>query len=217
MGLNDNIHTISKSIISEKQERIEARERKDFLKECQNELKALLLNMLIEEKKDGTNIYLDTCKDYLINDALTTYINSQKNKYLIDRLEKNYKKDLQHFLILNYYTICGTAEKIAKKQVEDVEDYKKQIAIERWNLQRQKMQLQIEGEKQKNTYKSQKEAERIYKIQTAQRQKIVNNTAKISNNLIVTVIKIFLGITFAPLLIMGFLLIGFLNGMGGRR
>ena len=51
MGLNDNIHTISKSIISEKQERIEARERKDFLKECQNELKALLLNMLIEEKK----------------------------------------------------------------------------------------------------------------------------------------------------------------------
>lgn len=217
MGLNDNIHTISKSIVSEKQERIEARERKDFLKECQNELKALLLNMLIEEKKDGTNIYLDTCKDYLINDVLTRYINSQKNKYLIDRLEKNYKKDLQHFLILNYYAICGTAEKIAKKQTEDVEDYKKQIALERWNLQRQKMQLQIEREKQKNTYKSQKEAERIYKIQTAQRQKIVNNTAKISNDLIVTVIKIFLGITFAPLLIMGFLLIGFLNGMGGRR
>lgn len=218
MGLNDNIYTISKSIVSEKQEKQKQREQKEVLAEQKTEVKQLLLLELISAKKENINIYKDEVKEYIIHSVLDNYVNSLNNEFK-KRFESNYKKEVQQHMLLYYYSICSQAERIAKKQQEDTNDYKQQIALEKWELQRQKMQLQIEREKQKldiqaqkSNLKQQKEAERIRQQQVQQTKQNIDTAFKV----LAICCKVMLYMTLAPFLILALCCGGFLSGASGK-
>lgn len=205
MGLNDNIYTISKSIVSEKQEKAKQREEKEVLATEKSKVKQLLLLELINAKKENINIYTDDSKDFIIHSVLDNYVNSLKDEYK-KRFETKYKKEVQQHILLYYYTVCSQAERIAKKQQEDTNDYKQQIALEKWELQRQKMQLQIEREKQKldiqaqkSNLKQQKEAEKIKQRQAQQTQQAINLVIEF----VTIFIKIMMFFMFLPFIIFG--------------
>lgn len=190
----------------DKQKEQEKEKQKEYSKVLQNtkeKLKQILLLQLIEAKKTNINIYLDDYKDFYINSTIQEYLQNFQSKAWQQHFNEKYRIEVLNYLTLNYYTTCSNAERIAKKQNEGVDDYKKQIALEKWELQRQKIQLQIEREKQKNTYKSQKEAERIKQSAT---------TAAVGD-VITIIFKICLYLVLAPFYILGFLLIGFFGGI----
>lgn len=218
MGLNDNIYTISKSIVSEKQEKAKQREEKEVLATERSNVKQLLLLELINAKKENINIYTDDSKDFIIHSVLDNYVNSLKDEYK-KRFETKYKKEVQQHILLYYYNVCSQAERIAKKQQEDINDYKQQIALEKWELQHQKMQLQIEREKQKldiqvqkNNLKQQKEAERIRQQQAQQTKQNIDTAFKV----LAICCKVMLYMTFAPFLILALCCGGFLGGASGK-
>lgn len=212
MGLNDNIYTISKSIISERQERQKEREQKDVLADIKSKLKQLLLLELINAKKSNINIYLDEVKDYILKSVVSGYSNRLKKNFK-NRFESTYKKASTQYLLLNYYTICSQAERISKKQQEDfASDYKKQIALEKWQLQRQKMQLQIAREKQKLSQKQQELSQKQQKISQKQQQEAEQHQNE-KMTILLTIVKILI----APIWICALLLVGFVNGMANSK
>lgn len=163
MGLNDNVYTISKTLISDKQEKAKAREGKEYLQHLQAEFRHFLLQELIYSKNQNENIYIDDFKDYIIGKVVFDYVDSlsaERQK----RFNKQYRHDVISFMLLNYYKTCGQAERIAKKQNAEAEDYKKQIAIEKWQLQKKKMELQLEKEKQKNNREVQQQKQETINI-----------------------------------------------------
>jgi len=211
MGLNDNIYTISKSIVSEKQEKAKQREEKEVLMTEKSEVKQLLLLELINAKKESINIYTDESKDFIIHSVLDNYVNNLNDEYR-KRFETKYKKEVQQYILLYYYSVCAQAERIAKKQQEDINSCKQQIALEKWELQRQKMQLQIEREKQKSNLKQQKEAERIKQQQAQQTKQNIDTAFKV----LAICCKVMLYMTLAPFLILALCCGGFLGGASGK-
>ena len=209
MGMYNELNKISQSIVTSKQAKQQIKEQETFEKELQNELLQIMQEQLIFAYEDGLNIFLNETKENIIFKTFNEYLSKyNSNKTWVDRFNCKYRNNLETFLSQNYFTIAGKAERIAKKQgVND--DYKKQIAIEKWDLQKQLMQQKL-GEK------SQKEAEQE-RIDQARRQQarrqLINDLLQIGGKIFVFTCKATMYMLLAPLFIIACFGGGFLGGM----
>lgn len=193
MGMYDYLHSISRNIEQNQVDIKKSQEHQKQIEFVQSELDGLLMSQL----KENDNIYSDDTKDMIID----TIINSTDLRlYSIDYTRQ--------YLLKRYYIIARQVEQIKKKQgVND--DYKKQIALEKWDLQKQIMQ-------QKISEKSQKEAEkeRIEQLRKRQaRQELIGSLLSIAGKVFVFTCKATLYMLLAPLFIIACFGGGFLGGM----
>lgn len=191
MGMYDYLHSISRNIEQNQVDIKKSQEHQKQIEFVQSELDGLLMSQL----KENNNIYSDDTKDMIID----TIINSTDLRlYSIDYTRQ--------YLLKRYYTMARQVEQIKKKQGAN-DDYKKQIAIEKWNLQKQIMQ-------QKISEKAQKEVERqqIIAAQKKQaRQQLLNDLLVISGKVFVFMCKATMYMILAPI----FLALCFLGGFAG--
>lgn len=210
MGLNNSINTLNQSIISEKQERKQLKEKKELLKDEKDELKSILLNELIDLYNSNINIYVDDIKDSTISNVLNEYIKGLYSQAWRNKFEKEYKKDVEKYLLQNYYSVASQAERISKKQNERKNDYKKQLAFAKFEWQKEKEQQKINLQKIK-------EAERIKQKQAQQTQQIVYSCTSASCNIISTLVKIAGFMILAPIIVAGALFIGFISALSKMK
>ena len=193
MGMYDYLHSISRNIEQNQVDIKKSQEHQKQIEFVQSELDGLLMSQL----KENDNIYSDDTKDMIID----TIINSTDLRlYSIDYTRQ--------YLLKKYYTIARQVEQIKKKQgVND--DYKKQIALEKWDLQKQIMQ-------QKISEKAQKEAERQQIIAAQKKQatqELIGSLLSIAGKVFVFTCKATLYMLLAPLFIIACFGGGFLGGM----
>ena len=197
MGMYNELNKINQSINQQAIEIKKTQEHQKMVEYVKSELDGLLLAVLM----NSNNIFDDDTKSIAIDDVLNN------TDVLL------YNKDFtRQYINKRYYIIARQVEQVKKKQ-SDNDDYKKHIALERWELQREKMKLQIEREKQKNNIKQQKATAKI------QSKKTSCNYSSISSgiNAILIICKIMLYIAIAPIIIIAFLLSGFFGGAMGRK
>ena len=193
MGMYDYLHSISRNIEQNQVDIKKSQEHQKQIEFVQSELDGLLMSQL----KESDNIYSDDTKDMIID----TIINSTDLRlYSIDYTRQ--------YLLKKYYTIARQVEQIKKKQgVND--DYKKQIALEKWDLQKQIMQQKISEKTQKELKQQQIEAER--KRQAS--QELIGSLLSIAGKVFVFTCKATLYMLLAPLFIIACFGGGFLGGM----
>lgn len=114
-----------------------------------------------------------------------------------------YNKDYtRQYLNKRYYTIARQVEQIKKKtEASNKPDYRERIAIEKWDLQRQKELLKIKQLKQKTAQNEQK-----YNAKRPQKQMYVKRSGSGGE-----VAKILIYIMLAPLFIFGLIIYGFIS------
>ena len=122
-----------------------------------------------------------------------------------------YNKDYtRQYLNKKYYTIARQVEQIQKKTApQNQDDYKKQIAIEKWNIQRERerVKLQIEAERLKQL--QQKQIQKQYKpVQTRQPQRYYTPIRSGSGS---EIAKVLIYLMFAPIAIFGIIIYGFIS------
>lgn len=217
MGLNNSINTLNQSIISEKQERKQLKEKKELLKDEREELKSILLNELIDLYNSNVNIYVDDIKDSTISNVLNEYIKGLYSQAWRNRFEKEYKKDVEKYLLQNYYTIASQAERISKKQNERKDDYKKQLAFKKFEWQKEKEQQKIDIQKIKEAERIRQQQAKINIRQAQQTQQILNSCANASCSVIYTLIKITGFLILAPIIVAGALFIGFISALSKMK
>ena len=206
MGMYDELNKISSGILSKSQAKQQIKEQQEFEKELQKELLQTMQERLIIEAENN-NIFENETKERIIIESIEEYLQTVRSKAWRNRFNKKYRKNLQQFLNQNYFTVAGKAERIEKKQNANKDDYKKQIAIEKWDLQKQIMQ-------QKISEKSQKEAEkeRIEQLRKRQaRQELIGSLLSITGKVFVFTCKATMYIVLAPI----FLALCFLGGFAG--
>ena len=213
MGLNDNVYNISKTMLSEKQERKQLKEKKELLKDEKEELKSILLNELIDLYNNNVNIYIDDVKDNTITNILNQYIKGLYNQTWRNKFEKDYKKDVEKYLLQNYYSIASQAERISKKQNERKGDYKKQLAFAKFEWQKEKEQQKIDLQKIKEAERIRQQQAKINIKQAQQTQQILNSCTGASCSIIYTLIKITGFLILAPIIVAGALFIGFISAL----
>lgn len=209
MGMYNELNKISQSIVTSKQVKQQIKEQETFEKELQNELLQIMQEQLIFAYEDGLNIFLNETKEDIILKTFNEYLAKyNSNKTWVDRFNSKYRNNLTNFLNQNYFTTAGKAERIAKKQGVN-NDYKKQIAIEKWNLQKQIMQQKISEKSQKEAEKEQ--IEQLRKRQA--RQELIGSLLSIAGKILVFTCKATLYMLLAPLFIIACFGGGFLGGM----
>lgn len=192
MGMYDYLNNITKSIDNQTTAQ-ETKSNKKF--KIENNLLVKLEYFIKHYKTKNKNIYNVNIQDEIIQKALYSCfgdLESQHDYKNIEDYVNNYQtkenridEDYYYlFCMKNYLKCCRNVEALMKKSNELTNnDYKKQIAIEKWDLQKQIMQ-------QKLNEKSQKEAE---KIKTLQR--------KMNQDIIFFIIKIFLWFVIGVLIL----------------
>ena len=191
MGMYNELNKINQSINQQAVEIKKTQEHQKMVEYVKSELDGILLASLMTK----TNIFDDDTKSIAIDEVI--------NNTDVLLYNKDYTRQ---YVNKRYYTIARQVEQVKKKQ-SNSDDYKKQIALEKWQLQRQKMQLQIERERQKINTKQQKEAAKIEQQKAARQQRIMRNTECV----ISSVIKAMLYIAIAPILVISFIFTGFLG------
>lgn len=209
MGMYNELNKISQSIVTSKQAKQQIKEQEAFEKELQNEFLQIMQEQLIFAYEDGLNIFLNETKENIIFKTFNEYLAKyNSNKIWVDRFNYKYRKNLEAFLSQNYFTIAGKAERIAKKQGVN-NDYKKQIAIEKWGLQKQIMQQKLNEKSQKEAEKQRMEALRLQQIRKQQ----INDILKVISQILVFTMKATAYIVIAPLFVIACFAGGFLGGM----
>lgn len=191
MTLNNRIKLIQGNqdiIIAEMKESQKQQKQVEYIK---NELDGLLWADMMEHN----NIFDDEIRSIIIDDCMST------TDVLL------YNKDYTYqYLCKRYYTIARQVEQIKKKtEATNKPDYKQRIAIEKWNIQRQKELLKIKQLEQKITQNEQK-----YNIRQPQQRTATRTIYKASGSGS-EVAKVLIYIMFAPLVIMGLVLYGFIS------
>ena len=139
MGLNDNVRSISTTLISERKEAEKSKQQKEYLQELKERFNDMLFNELINKLKENCNIYEDEIHDISIDYIIKEYQNTL-NSLQLKRFNNLYINDIYTNLQKNYFTLCVKAEKIYKKQEAEKEDYKKIIAFEKLQLDKEKFE-----------------------------------------------------------------------------
>jgi hypothetical protein len=191
MTLNNRIKMIENN---QTQAIIELKKSQENQKQVEY-IKSELKNMLLCELLELNNLYnFDTKAEAIekvINNTTTLLYN------------KNFTRQ---FLNEKYYQVARQVEQIKKKTATNNDiDYKQKIAIEKWNLQRQKELLKIEKLKQdinKNNIK--------YNIKQSQQRTTTRTIYKASGSG-GEVAKVLLYLMFAPIAIFGIIIYGFIS------
>lgn len=209
MSLNNSINNINMSIISRKQQEQKEAEAKKMLIDLKANFKSFLRDNIIEALECKSNIYIDDVKSYLIDKTITQY----KKTLSVDgvqRFNAKYNDNILIFLNDIYYTTCKQAEQIHKKQTpQNQDDYKKQIAIDKWNLQRERERVKLAIEREKLQQLQQKQIQKQYKpVQTRQPQRYYTPIRSGSGG---EVAKVLIYIIFAPVAIFWLIIYGFIS------
>lgn len=191
MTLNNRIKLMEENqniIIAEMKESQKNQKQVEYIK---NELDGLLWADMMEHN----NIFDDEIRSIIIDDCMST------TDVLL------YNKDYTYqYLCKRYYTLARQIEQIKKKTATNNDiDYKQRIAIDKWNLQRQKELLKIEKLKQdinKNNIK--------YNIRQPQQRTATRTIYKASGSG-GEVAKVLIFLMFAPVAIFGLIIYGFIS------
>ena len=191
MTLNNRIKLIQENqdiIIAEMKESQKNQKQVEYIK---NELDGLLWADMMEHN----NIFDDEIRSIIIDDCMST------TDVLL------YNKDYTYqYLCKRYYTIARQVEQIQKKTApKNQDDYKRQIALDRWDLKRQKELLKIKQLEQKIAQNEQK-----YNMRQAPKQPTKQVYINRSGNG-GEVAKVLLYLMFAPVAIFGLILYGFIS------
>ena len=219
MGMYDYLNNITKSIDNQ----ATAQETKSSRKfKIENNLLVKLEYYIKHYKTKNKNIYDINIQDEIIQKTLYSCfgdLESQHDYKNIEDYVNNYQpkderidEDYYYlFCMKSYLKCCRNVESLIKKSNEltNKDDYKKQIALEKWNLQKQIMQQKISEKAQKEAEKEQIEQARR---QQARRQ-LINDLLQIGGKIFVFTCKATLYMLLAPLFIIACFGGGFLGGM----
>lgn len=194
MTLNNRIKMIENN---QTQAIIEMKKSQENQKQVEY-IKSELKNMLLCELLELDNLYNIDIKAIAIENVLNNTTTLLYNK--------NFTRQ---FLNEKYYQVARQVEQIKKKTApKNQDDYKKQIAIEKWDLQRQKELLKIKQLEQKIARNEQK-----YNVRQAQKQssKQIKTVYSGQGAVAIEIIKAFMFIMFAPIAIFGLIIYGFIS------
>jgi hypothetical protein len=187
MGMYNELNNIKRAVDQQVVEMKKTQEQQKRVEYVKNELDGLLWAELME----SNNIFDDEIKAIVIDTCMN---NSDVLLY-----NKDYTRQ---YLNKRYYTIARQVEQIKKKtEATNKPDYRERIAIEKWDLQRQKELLKIKQLEQKITQNEQK-----YNMRQAKKQLHINGSGCIAG-----LIKVLLYLTFAPIAIFGLIIYGFIS------
>ncbi len=187
MGMYNELNNIKRAVDQQTVEMKKTQEQQKRVEYVKNELDGLLWAELME----SNNIFDDEIKAVVIDTCMN---NSDVLLY-----NKDYTRQ---YLNKRYYTIARQVEQIKKKTApKNQDDYKKQIAIEKWDLQRQKELLKIKQLEQKIAQNEQK-----YNAKQPQKQIYVKRSGSGGK-----VAKVLLYLMFAPIAIFGLIIYGFIS------
>lgn len=186
MGMYNELNNISRAVNGQA---LELKKTQQQQKQAEY-IKSELRSMLQSELMDLNDIFND--------DTKATAIESVLNNTIILLYSKDYTRQ---FLNDKYYTIARQVEQIQKKTTpKNQDDYKKQIALDKWELQRKRELLKIKQLEQKiaqneQKYNMKQPAKTIYKASGSGSE----------------VAKVLLYLILAPIVIFGFIIYGFIS------
>lgn len=183
MGMYNELNNISRAVSGQALELKKTQQQQKQAEYIKSELKSMLQNELM----DFDNIFNDDIKATAIENVL--------NNTIVLLYNKDYTRQ---FLNEKYYIIARQVEQI-KKKTEAKDDYKKQIALEKWEIQkeRERLKMQLEAEKLKQAQQKQ------YTKAKYQAPALNVNCSGIA--------KAFIFIMFAPFAIFGLIVYGFIS------
>lgn len=151
MGMYNELNNIKRAVDQQAIEMKRTQEHQKQVEYIKSELKSMLHDELIE----SNNIYSEEIKEIAIENVV--------NNTLMLLYSKDYTRQ---FLNEKYYTVARQVEQIKKKTETAPNDYKKQIALEKWGIQKQREQIRLQREQ----IRLQKEAEQLKKLQQPQQK-----------------------------------------------
>ena len=191
MGMYNELNNISRAVNGQALELKKTQQQQKQAEYIKSELRSMLQNELMD------------LNDIFSDDTKATAIENVLNNTIILLYSKDYTRQ---FLNDKYYTIARQVEQIRKKtEATNKPDYKERIAIEKWDLQRQKELLKIEKLKQdinKNNIK--------YNMKQPQQRTATRTIYKTSGSG-GEVAKVLLYLMFAPVAIFGLIIYGFIS------
>lgn len=201
MGMYDQLNKISRNIEQNQVDLKKSQEHQKKVEYIQTELEGALFGTLQDfMNRYNYNIFDDDVKAIAIDEV----INGSEAELLL--YDKDYTRQ---YLNKKYYTIARQVEQILKKKNANKDDYKKQIAIEKWHMQKQLMQ-------QKVNEKSQKEAELLLRAKEQNRQALkdlISTIFDVGFKILVVMVKITFYIVLIPVKLGLAFLGGFVGGM----
>lgn len=223
MRMYDYLNNISRNIESQTAVQ-ETKSSKKF--KIENNLLVKLEYFIKHYKTKNKNIYDVNIQDEIIQKTLHScfgnlesqqdynniqdYVDNYQTKE--DRIDEDY---YYLFCMKNYLKSCRNVENLIKKSNEltNKDDYKKQIAIEKWDLQKQLMQQKLSEKAQKETQKE-AEAQRMEQLRRQQiRQQQINNILAIVGKILVFTMKATIYMILAPFFVIALFFGGFVGGM----
>lgn len=187
MGMYNELNNISRAVNGQA---LELKKTQQQQKQAEY-IKSELRSMLQAELMDLNNVFNDDVKATAIENVL--------NNTIILLYSKDYTRQ---FLNDKYYIVARQVEQIKKKtEATNKPDYRERIAIEKWDLQRQKELLKIKQLKQKTAQNEQK-----YNTKRPQKQMYVKRSGNGGE-----VVKVLLFLMFAPIAIFGLIIYGFIS------
>lgn len=195
MTLNNRIKMIQNN---QEQFIVEMKETQKQQKQIEY-IKAELDGLLWAELMESNNIFDDEIKAIVIDTCMN---NSDVLLY-----NKDYTRQ---YLNKRYYTIARQVEQIQKKTApKNQDDYKKQIALDKWELQRERERVKLAIEREKLQQLQQKQIQKQYKpVQARQPQRYYTPIRSGSGG---EVAKVLIYIMLAPLFIFGLVIYGFIS------
>lgn len=203
-GLNDNVQAVKQEIAQDRSERNAKQKEREFQKNYTTNLKVELGHFFYNYFKNSEDV----------GQALADLQKIKNREDIIKGVFDNYTQEHgdRGRTQLNYMYEQELARiyKIFKNMAPKNQDnYKKQIAIEKWNIQRQKerVKLQIEAEKLKQL--QQKQIQKQYKpVQAKQPQQYYTPIRSGSGG---EIAKVLIILMFAPVAIFGLIIYGFIS------
>lgn len=195
MGLNDNVQAVKQEIAQDRSERNAKQKEKEFQKNYTTNLKVELGHFFYNYFKNSEDV----------GQALADLQKIENRENIIKGVFNNYAQEHgdRGRTQLNYMYEQELARiyKIFKNATpKNQDDYKKQIALDKWELQRKKELLKIKQLEQKIAQDKQK-----YNMRQAPKQPA--KTSRSGSE----VAKILLYLMFAPVAIFGFVIYGFIS------
>ena len=187
MGMYNELNNISRAVNGQALELKKTQQQQKQAEYIKSELRSMLQNELM----DLSDIFNDETKATAIENVL--------NNTIILLYSKDYTRQ---FLNDKYYTIARQVEQIKKKtEATNKPDYRERIAIEKWDLQRQRELLKIKQLEQKIAQNGQK-------CNTKQPQKQIYVKRSGSGG---EIVKVLIFLMFAPVAIFGLIIYGFIS------
>ena len=183
----NELNNIKRAVDQQAVEMKKTQEQQKRVEYVKNELDGLLWAELME----NNNIFDDEIKAIVIDTCM--------NNTDVLLYNRDYTRQ---YLNKRYYTIARQVEQIKKKtEATNKPDYRERIAIEKWNLQRQKELLKIKQLKQKTAQNEQK-----YNAKQPRKQIYAKRSGNGGE-----VAKVLLCLMFAPIAIFGLVIYGFIS------